>query len=425
MNKNKIWTKGHVIKEFKVFPDDRGGDSLELAPQLSYIKYYEDVVDPSIHVDIFVLDALGLINKLPIRSGSGVKLRYEHPSQEDEVSLELVVTNISAHVIDNKKEIYTLTCEREGALSNHTTRVTKKYTGLIHESVEQILTIIDKELFKHDKVTNKCRFFGNYRRPFKCIADLCRKSIPETVGSGGANTGSAGFLFYETLDGYNFRSIDKIFEEGRPKKGEEPPYEIFEYSMTPFKTGLDPENNFKLSSEPNFKESHDIIRKLRLGSYSTNNWYYDVITRKVHFHNFKYNDSVEKANDEEVSPSDYKDPPSRIILGALDTGTTSVDADGKGTDAPQDQARLQAQSAARYSALFSQSLDIAVPMNLTLRVGQLVKVNFPNLNTDRSIPKNSPESGIYMIARLSHELGNPTGDFTGLTLVRDSFTIEE
>ena len=420
MNKNKIWTKGHIIKEFKVFPDDRDGDFIELGPQLSYIKYYENVVDPSIHVDISVVDAMGLINKLPIRSGSGVKLRYEHPSTEDEVKLELVVTNITGHTIDKNKEIYTLTCEREGLLSNHTTRVTKRYTGPIHDSVKQILTIINKELFKFDQVTNESRFYGNYRRPFRCIADLCGKSIPDTVGKGSASTGSAGFLFYETLDGYNFRSIDKIFEEKK-----DPDYEIFEYEMTPVKDAFDIRNNFMLASEPNFKESHDIIKKFRSGSFSTNNWYYDVITRKVHFNNFRYNDNVKKANDEEVSPSDYKNPPSRIILGALDTGTTSVDADGKGTDAPQDQARLQAQSAARYSALFSQFLDITVPMNLSLRVGRLIRVKFPNLNTDRSTAKNSPESGIYMIARLSHELGNPDGDFTGLALVRDSFTIHE
>ena len=70
-------------------------------------------------------------------------------------------------------------------------------------------------------------------------------------------------------------------------------------------------------------------------------------------------------------------------------------------------------------------LDITVPMNLSLRVGMIIKIDFPNLNTDRSLPKNSPESGNYMIARLSHEMGNPDGDFTGLTLVRDSFTIHE
>ena len=429
MNKNKIWTKGHVIKEFKVFPDDRGGDFLELGPQLSYVKYYEDILDPSIHVDISVLDAMGIINKLPVRSGSGVKIRYEHPSQEGEVELDLVITNITGHTINNKKEIYTLTCERDGALSNHTTRVTKRYDNQIHQSVEDILKIIDKKLFEFDKSTNECRFFGNYRRPFKCIADLCRKSIPETVGIGSATTGSAGFLFYETLDGYNFRSIDKIFNQQAPhitpKEKSEDQYEVFTYEMTPFKPGLDPKNNFMLANDPKFRESHDIIKKLRLGSYSSNNWYFNVITRDVQFNNFKYNQDVEKANDEDVTPLKYKNPPSRIILGVIDTGTTSVSAGGTGTDAPQDQARLQAQSAARYSSLFSQSLDITIPMNLSLRVGRLINLKFPNLNTDRSIAKNSPESGIYMIARLSHELGNPDGDFTGLALVRDSFTIHE
>ena len=59
MNKNKIWTKGHVIKEFKVFPEDRGGNFLDIGLQLGYIKYYEDIIDPALHVEISVVDALG------------------------------------------------------------------------------------------------------------------------------------------------------------------------------------------------------------------------------------------------------------------------------------------------------------------------------------------------------------------------------
>ena len=415
MNKNVIWTKGHVIKEFTIFPDDRGGDFLELGPQLGYIKYYEDIIDPSLHVEISVVDTTGLIGKLPVRSGSAVRLKYTHPSQEDEVSLELVISNIVGHTIDNKREIYTLVCETKAALSNNTTRVTKKYKGSISETVKSIVGLIGSKV-NTDPTQNKYEFFGNYRRPFKCIADLCRKSIPTTVAKGGANSGSAGFLFFETLDGYQFRSIDALFA-GKPQEDA--------YKMTPFKTGLDPENNFMLASEPNFKESHDINKKLRAGAYSTANWYYDIITRKVSFHNFRYNESVEKANDEDVTPKDYRDFYSRIILGTIDHGTTSTPAEGAELATPQDQARTQAQASARYSALFSQSLDITVPMNLSLRVGMVITINFPDLNIDRSLAKNSPESGNYMIARLSHEMGNPNGDFTGLTLVRDSFTINE
>ena len=197
--------------------------------------------------------------------------------------------------------------------------------------------------------------------------------------------------------------------------------------MTPFQAGLDPKNNFHLASAPNFKESHDIIKKLRSGQYSTANYYYNVLTRQVEFNNFKFNSKIEKANDEDVTPATYKDAYSRIILGTLDQGTTNVNADGDYTDkpTPQEQAKYQAQASARYTTLFSQSLDITVPMNLSLRVGTLINLEFPDINIDDKTTKKSPESGNYMIARLSHEFGNPDGDFTGLTLVRDSFTTHE
>ncbi len=419
MNKNVIWTKGHKIKEFFVFPDDRGGDFVDLIGQIAFVKYFEDVIDPSLHVEISMLDPFGVINSLPVRSGSSVILKIEHPSQKELLDLTLVITNITGHVLDQKREVYNLICETKGALSNHTNRVWKKYKDSIHTSVKKIIeekidgTIDEKNI---DATSNKLEFYGNYRRPFKTISDLCRKAIPTTSSKGSKNTGSAGYLFFETQDGYNFKSIDKIFT-GKPQSDV--------YSMTPFKTGLDPKNNFMLASEPNFRESHDIIKKLRSGTFSTANYYYNVLTRQVEFNNFKYNSNIKKANDEDVTPSTYKDHYSRIILGTLDQGTTMEDKEGVNILTPQDQAKYQAQASARYSTLFSQTLDITVPMNLSLRVGQLLKVEFPSINTDNKSNKTSPENGNYLIARLSHEFGNPDGDYTGLTLVRDSFTIHE
>ena len=414
MNKQVIWTKGHKIKDFFLFPrGERGGDYVNLIGQVGFIKYYEDVIDPSIHVEITVVDPFGIINQAPVRSGSEVSLKLEHPSQEDQIELELIVTNIVGHLIDQKREVYTLVCETIGALSNHTTRVTKKYTGSITASVSLIMSeILKEQLFSVDTTSNTLEFYGNYRRPFKLIADLCRKSIFRADGAKEGDEGSAGFLFWESQDGYNFRSIDSIFN-GEP---------VETYNMTPFKGGLDIENNFMLASEPKFRESHDIIKKLRSGTYSTANWYYDVLTRKVTFHNFNYNEHIVKANEEVPI---YDGPYSRIMLSTLDQGTTNKDADGVDTLTPQKQAEFQAQSSARYSALFSQIIDITVPMNVSLRAGDVLDLQFPNINTDKKTEKNSPESGKYMIARLSHEFGNPDGDFTGLSLVRDSFTPNE
>ncbi len=416
MNKKVLWTRGHKILSFEVFTD-KGGKSANMIGQIGFVKYFEDVVDPSLHMDITIFDTNGLINKLPIRSGSVVKIQLTHPSQEDPVQMSLIVTNISGHIIDNKREIYTLTCETKGALSNHTNRVWKKYTGSIAATVSTIINEkIEGEINQVDTTSNELEFYGNYRRPFKVISDLCRKAIPSTSGSSKiGDEGTAGYLFYETQDGYNFRSIDEIF------KGEA----VETYEMTPVKEALDVSNNFKLASSPSMKESHDIIKKLRSGAFSSSNWYYDVLTRKVIFKNFKFNKNIELANDEEVVPTDYKEPYSRIILSTLDQGTTVKDADGVDTNTPQRQAEFQAQASARYSAMYSQILDITIPMNLSLRAGQVIDVKFPDLNTGKPEGKNSPESGKYMIAKLSHEFGNPEGDFTGLSLVRDSFTINE
>ena len=413
MSQNQLWTKGHKIDAVDLVSEE--GKSFDLKYLVGFIKYYEDVIDPAIHVDIRIQDTNGLINKIPIRGGNLVRVKLKHPSQEGFLEKELVVTNISNHILDQKREVFTLTCETLGALSNHTNRCWIKYKGSIAATVSKILNEkINGKIHSVDTTSNNCEFYGNYRRPFKVISDLCRKSIPTTGSFEEGNGGTAGYLFFETQDGYNFRSIDLIFKE-KPE---------VEYLMTPYKGGLDMSNNFKLSSKPILRESHDIIKKLRSGAYSSSNWYYDVLTRKVQFYNFRVGD-YQLGNEDELNPLSYKEPYSRIILGTIDKGTTNKDADGVTIDKPQDQARYQAQASARYAAMFSQILDITVPMNLSLRAGMIIDVKFPDLNTGEPQDKNSPESGKYMIAKLSHEFGNTAGDFTGLSLVRDSFTINE
>ena len=424
MNRDVVWTKGHKLKRFDIIPTSRGGDFLNMMGQLNSLKYYEDVIDPSIHVEIVCVDTHGFYNQLPIRSGSPVRVEITHPSQEKPLKFDLgsgydplVITNISNHVADNKREAYVLTLETKAAINNHITRVWEKKTGSITSTVKNILSSKlqvpgNKMMAKNfDTTSNTYEFYGNYRRPFKVISDLCPKSIPSSVDGDSPSSGSGGFLFFETQDGWNFRSTDKLFASDPVEK----------YLMTTYKTGMDPKNNFMLASQPVWKESHDILKKLRSGAYKTANWYYDVLTRKVTFYEFSYDKAQkhqEKANKEAVLPPDYKDSYSRIILGTIDKGTTTTDVSGSGAAKPQDQATYQAQSNSRYSSVFAQTLNITVPMNLSLRAGNMLELEFPDLNNPRG--KNA-QSGKYMIARLAHEFGNPQGDFTGLTLVRDTF----
>ena len=82
----------------------------------------------------------------------------------------------------------------------------------------------------------------------------------------------------------------------------------------------------------------------------------------------------------------------------------------------------EARRQSRYSALFSQTLEVTVPLNLSLHAGAVVNLKFPRINIDKpSGGDNNPASGFYMIKTLSHKFGSE-GDFTGIQLVRDAYT---
>lgn len=406
--------RGHKIVDLVVESPD-GKINLDLRLQKGLISFYEDVTDSSVHLEVDIQDTYGFLNELPIRSGSKLYITIEHSSGEFRYrEVPFIISDIKGLVSASKKEMYTLVCETQGSFDNHLTRVYKKYKGKISNSVRTILTtdlgISQDRIFKIDETVNEYDFLGNYRKPLFAITWLCPKS---RIGKSSFTEGSAGFLFYETQDGYNFRSIDNIFSET-----EDAPYFFYSESSD----GLDPANSFRMNGIPKWNTSHDLLQKLRRGAYKSSNAYFDINTRRFVEHEYDFrrtvdNNMISISNDEANIPENFVDRPSRRMLSILDQGTLSTKGD---LSVPQDQPFYQSQAAARYSALFSQSLNITVPMNLSLRAGQVVKCEIPKLNNEKLYGKN-PSSGYYMIKSLSHKFG-AQGDITALSLVRDSYS---
>ena len=81
-----------------------------------------------------------------------------------------------------------------------------------------------------------------------------------------------------------------------------------------------------------------------------------------------------------------------------------------------------ARSFSRYNLLFTQALNINVPLNASLRAGDIVKVILPNVasNTNTRVEIDEEASGYYLIKNLRHhfEKGKAT---TSMTVIRDSY----
>jgi hypothetical protein len=123
-------------------------------------------------------------------------------------------------------------------------------------------------------------------------------------------------------------------------------------------------------------------------------------------------------DEKEESSNELKMLNSRLFVRVSDHGTLGIGTDGFQTSGI-DQA-YQAKSASRYNQLFSQSVDIQIPLNTRIKVGDLINCIFPEMDQGRSSDLDKSASGNYLVTRLNHHI-QTNASFSSLNLVRDSY----
>ena len=399
---------GSKILGFEIFPPSGDGTPLDFSLQTNGIKYYEDITDTSTHLQIGILDVVGRYNKLPVRSGN--KMAIEIESNGDVLEQEMKISNIAGYTAAAKREMYTIICEPQTAFDNHTTRITRKFTGNISDNIKTILEEMGGTMVRTDPSTNTYSFVGGYRRPLFACTWLAKKCVNASEQMS-ANSGSAGFFFFQTQDGFTLLDINKAFE-GKSKDN------VVNYEYKIGKSTIDPSNYYTLSAQPVVESNHNLLQQLSVGHFKTANWFFDVTTRKVDFAEYSYRDSdkeMKKSADETIIPKGIDDRYSRILLQTVDNG--ALTADGTVESKSEESYFRQAQATTRYSSIFSQVTKVIVPINLQLRAGEVIYLKLPEINSTRT---TGPQSGLYLISKLCHQFGGDK-DYTGLELVRDSY----
>ena len=201
------------------------------------LQYFEDIFSPTITAKLKVVntgntmtsfkdddgETQSIYNGLPLRGGErlSMKIAGNVPGRE---SLDfsqnskkyLYVSSITDIISEGQQESFTLNLVSREAITNETSRVMRKYqtSSKISDSVKKILTDVLKtdNIGTIDETSNKYGFIGNMRKPFTVLVWLASKSVP--VSSGDV---TAGFVFYQTRDGFQFRSIDNLISKQKPK----------------------------------------------------------------------------------------------------------------------------------------------------------------------------------------------------------------
>jgi len=434
--------KDRSVYEIFTIKSNDGAKTIDLRGGIVSFSYFENVFSPMITAQVLITstgnvitdedgDLVSIYNGLPLRGGEKVSIKIPSNSENnvdleftEEKGNEFYVASITNVLIEAEKEIFTLNLVSREAITNETSRVGKKFPSSepISDSVKEIIEkyLLSQKNVNVDETQNPYGFIGNLKKPFTIITWLASKSVPGNVGGKSA---TAGYFFFETKEGYHYRSVDSLISQD--------PYEI-EYTYTPgVVDNLDPDKDFKiLSYETKFNQN--LIQNLERGAYCTYRMYYNPYSMSFTTPDqglFKVSDYAEKMEnlgaDFEIflPPVDKNNDnlgnvPSRFMTGVLDFGTLEK----KGSRANKknaDPMEYHSQALMRYNTIFTMQLEATIPLNTNLCSGSVIKCKFAKISTDKTKVIDDEQSGLYMIKELVHYY-ETRGSFTKLKLIRDT-----
>ena len=432
-----------IVEKAELFSAQDTSRSVDIRAGIIGISYYEDILSPTITAKVHVVNASGAIkpfddagtysqsiyNGLPLRGGEKLELKISgnsvsNPGLDFSLKAEdsLYVSSISDVMSETKREVFTLNLVSKEALMNETNRVKLRYTGNIRDSVNTILTNVlktDKFNFSNfDEVKNSYDFIGNNKKPFWVITWLASKCISTIANE------SAGFVFFQTKDGFRFKSLDKLVKK-KPKAT----YYYSEVSLAYDNEERKINNDRKILTY-SVDRNQNLIEKLRMGAYSSERYYFNPLTFesvKIGYDENLYKETVKHLGSPELDlpvieglEKPLGQSPSRVISAVLDVGAK----DAASEDVNNDQANYQSQKLMRYNTLFIQTLSITVSSNTNLRAGDVIECMFPRISDSKAVEFDTETSGLYMIKELCHYF-DTKGSYTSMKLVRDTFGINK
>jgi len=422
-----------------------GKKAVDLTKHLMHTEYFEDLLSPVITMKMRIRSEFNYIAKVPIRGGEmiafsaqvgGTTVQFGEIDSDGNItpnSGELYVYKLSDMSAPSQAQDFILNITSVEFLKNETSRCQKKFKSQkISEHVKDILNNVMKvnpdRINKIEDSENSYAFIGNNRKPFYTIEWLCPKSITNSVqgvsgdGASAQGKGTAGFLFYENRNGFNFTSVESLVRSTTLKDNKIKPVQNYVYkgqgaTGNPYDTAENISINYF-----HYSKSTDVRQALSVGQYSNLTIFYDSLEQKFSRVEYKLNKELgdnSKLGENEVEvPKDLDQYISRLYSrvsdhGALGVGELGLEASGRD---PVDQAK----ATSRYNALFSQSLNIQVPCNTNLKIGDIINVTFPELKAGASKDIDKSMSGNYLISRLNHHM-QPNASFSSLNLIRDSY----
>ena len=422
MTANRIKYENCIVKK-AIIKSNVDGEEVDLRKCVE-VHYEESLFSDSIEVNFIIANRAGTVRGLTLAEGlplvgtEDFELHLQDP-KNNIIKVKLNVNKVIPIRKDTQQEQIGLALTSEEFIRNEerSSAVTKRYDGKVSKHISDILSDnlkTEKELFI-DETSNNYNFIGNVRKPFYTINWLAKKSIPISDGKKGQ---SAGFMFYETSEGYHFKSIDSLFAQEHVRR--------YVYANTPDVESNSPQYDGEIV---NLIPNNSLVanQKYSMGAYNTKliafnpfNCEYKIIEQDA----FEDDDGTTHAGKNlPVLNEKFSATPTRTTyvlkdVGNLPTGSDPREQLKKNEEENFEVESILNQSIRRYNQFCTGSLVVDIAPDFDLHAGDCIHIDVPDTGggeIDKQI------SGKYVIASLKHRIVGGTNGVTKLGFVRDSF----
>lgn len=448
-----------IIKDGKPWKNEDGLS--ELGEFIVSLQVEEGIDSPAITASMVLNDGAGLVNKLTGSENWQITIENgpRNTAESSKTTYNFRAFNIDSRARQNQSETYIVEMVSYEFLINEAKtlfgaadEIFKKGTKS-NEIIEDILRgnstggpMTKKKLFAEEG-QNKHKFVCVNWRPFDTIYFLANRTIRKTSAGEKAQN---GFIFFENVMGYHFKSIDQMIKDineqssennSNPSKGQA---RLYVYAYQPKKMGDEDSDAYRIDSIT-YPDDRNYLKTMRNGSYAG----FSTALDPSKFSNSKLSKENKQSNGpgaydiedfwgdmehigkDSVCPvtqfdDDVKDlvkSKRRIrftpLPNRLFDPKGQTDEQSENTQNLDELAYLDAYKHLRVTSLKSTKLIISIPGNLDLYAGYGVKIILPETKAkDGKLKQDKRYSGVYMIAAVKHALAN--GAFhTELLLYRD------
>ena len=394
------------------------------------LMYYESILQDTIRATVTFADTGNTINDksalegLPIVGQEKVQIKFKD-NNEETLDLVLYVNKVTPLSDDTTKSMVQLDLVSKEYILNEKIRLNTRFDGKISSHIRTIL--IDQNYLATQKnldieeTSNTYNFIGNNKKPYYAMNWLSKKAVPNFAEAKG-NT--AGYFFYETSEGFRFKSIDSLLSQEKKKS--------IIFNQTPDSGGDNTPSGYDLKALDYSKDNRvDVQEKLQIGAFSTRtvlfdpfNCYYEVLTpnAKEKEKSLKLGGKELPVLNPEFNQTGQNKDFSRTTYYLLDKGTlpsgNTQQQIEKSKEENFEPKNILNQSIMRYNQLFSLKSTVTIPGDFSLHAGDVVYCDAKQLaKNDEEI--NREYGGLYIIADLCHYI-SPKETYTKLNLVRDS-----